>query len=53
MNHVPVSIVLVYGELEVLARRLMECDPDAMLRLEKLLARLRVERAVEKSTSQS
>lgn len=41
-------VVLLEAEIEILAMRLVEVDPDAILRLEKLLARVRVCRIVEK-----
>lgn len=36
------------AEIDVLMRRLIETDPDGFLRIEKLLSKLRIERAVEK-----
>lgn len=41
------STVLIEAEIETLMRRLQETDPDALLRLEKLFSKFRIERAVE------
>lgn len=41
------AIELIEAEIYSLMRRMMETDPDAVLRLERLLSKLRIERAVE------
>ncbi len=46
-DHLIDSISLIEGEIHELMRRLVQTDPDAILRLEKLLQRVRIERCVE------
>lgn len=41
------TVELIEAEIDCLMRRMMEVDPDAVLRLERLLSKLRIERAVE------
>lgn len=43
------SSELIEAEIDHLVRRLIETDTDAMLRIEKLLSKIRIERAVEKA----
>lgn len=42
------SVELLEAEIETLMMRLEETDPDALLRLEKVFAKFRVRRSVEK-----
>lgn len=42
------AVEILEAEIYELMRRLSEVDPDGPTRLEKLYAKLRVERAVEK-----
>jgi ubiquinone biosynthesis protein UbiJ len=48
MDHSVDSPVLLTAEIETLMIRLLEMDPDAVTRLERLLSKMRVRRAVEK-----
>jgi hypothetical protein len=42
------STELIEAEIDHLIRRLMETDPDALLRIEKLLEKIRSETVVER-----
>ncbi len=42
------STEILEYEIDTLMRRMLEVDPDGLLRLEKLFAKLRIERAVER-----
>lgn len=47
-EHVFDHVELLTAEIEVLMIRLQEVDPDAMLRLEKLMSKMRIRISVEK-----
>jgi hypothetical protein len=40
------AVELIEAEIDTLMRRMIETDPDAMLRLERLMYRLRIENKV-------
>ena len=42
------TAVLLAAEIDVLIRRLLETDPDGLLRVEQVLRKIRVERCVER-----
>lgn len=48
MDHCVDSATLLEAEIDALMTRLLEMDPDAMTRLERMLSKMRVRRAVER-----
>lgn len=42
------DVMVLEAEIDTLMRRLVEVDADAVMRIEKLVSRLKIERAVEK-----